>query len=80
MGSGDDTHRHRPIDEAAVRAAEAEFLAAREAWRRERGDAPPPDAEPPADVRRAEQAFIAAREIWQQDREREARKVRDRQE
>lgn len=76
MGSDEDRNEHGPIDEAAVRDAEAEFLIARERWRREHGGAPPPEQEPPDDVQRAEQAFIAARELWHRDREAEAGKRR----
>jgi len=76
MDSEEDTHGRKPIDEARVRAAEAELIAAREAWHRERGEQPPPDEEPPDEVRRAERAFIAARELWYQDHETRAKQDR----
>lgn len=76
MGSSEDSSSRRPIDEAAVRAAEAALLEAREAWHREHGEVPPPEEEPPDEVRRAERAFIAAREIWYQDREARGRRGR----
>jgi hypothetical protein len=52
----------------AIAAAEAELLAAREAWRAERGDVPPAPASTAGDapdaVKQAERNFLRAREAW----------------
>jgi len=70
MGPSKDSHGHQTVDVPAVRAAEAELLAAREQWHREHGPAPQEQA--PEKIRRAERAFIEARELWQQDQQAKA--------